>query len=290
MAKTDIDTIAAADSTAAAADSIEQAFVPMYPDGIPAAAGTDTVVAPIASLPVMQAPEGSASVQHNRGLLYDTGSMSLLLMSIFFIIVSVKSGYKYFDHLASYLFSVRRRRENAFDDHTISDVRIMTALVFNTCVMQGLLLFYAIGHFVPSLRTSLQENVFVHVALFTALCVAFHLVQHGMYALLGYVFGDKTSRTLWLSGFKASQSVLGLLLFPVTALLLLYPSHIEVLLTIAISVYALVRIVFIFKGLRIFFVKLSQIVYFILYLCSVEIVPVVMFITLSVYLCNILQS
>ena len=40
-----------------------------------------------------------------------------------------------------------------------------------------------------------------------------YLCQHALYATLGYVFGDTVSRRLWLSGFKASQSLLGLLLY-----------------------------------------------------------------------------
>ena len=116
------------------------------------------------------------------------------------------------------------------------------------------------------------------------------LRQHALYATLGYVFGDTVSRRLWISGFKASQSLLGLLLFPVTALLLLFPAAIELLLSIAAVLYALVRIVFVFKGLRIFFNKFSQSLYFILYLCSVEIVPLVIFAMLLVAICTQLQS
>lgn len=284
MAKTNNDTIQHA------TDSVVQ-FVPQYPDGIPAQKGNDSVMAHMADLPVMEAPQGTASVTHSRGPLYDTGSMMLLLASMFFIVVSFKSGYKYFENFATNLFSVRRRRENAFDDnHTMSDVRIMSALVFNTCVMEGLLLFYAVGFFVPDLRQGMLENVGLNVGLLTAACVVFHLLQHGLYATLGYVFGDAVSRRLWLSGFKASQSLLGLLLFPVTAFMLLFPAAIELLLTIAAILYILVRIVFVFKGLRIFFNKFSQILYFILYLCSVEIVPLVFFAILLVAMCSALQS
>ena len=173
---------------------------------------------------------------------------------------------------------MRRRRENAFDNHTMSDVRMMWALIFNTCVMEGLLLFYAVGHFVPSLWHGMLENVGLNVGVLTAMCLGFHLCQHALYTTLGYVFGDTVSRRLWLSGFKASQS------------LLLFPAAIELLLSIAAVLYALVRIVFVFKGLRIFFNKFSQSLYFILYLCSVEIVPLVIFAMLLVAICTQLQS
>ncbi len=288
MAKTNSDTISTAH-----ADSVAQQlqFTPAYPNGIPPMRGVDTVVRHVASLPVMETPQGeSVAASHSRGPLYDTGSMSLLLLSVFFIVVCFRSGYVYLENFAHNLLSVRRRRENIFDNHTMGDVRMMWALVLNTCVMEGLLLFYAVGFFVPSLRQGMLERVFLNVGVITAMCMGFHLFQHGLYALLGYVFGDKLSRRLWLSGFKASQSLLGLLLFPVTVFLLLFPSAIELLLLVAAILYAIVRIVFIFKGLRIFFNKFSQSLYFILYLCSMEIVPLVLFAALLVAVCTKLQS
>lgn len=280
------------DSAHTATDSAaqQQQFTPRYPQGIPHPKGNDTVLTPMAHAAVIETPQGTATVSHSRGPLYDTGSMSLLLMSMFFIVVSFKSGYMYLENFAHNLFSVRRRRENAFDNHTMGDVRMMTALVLNTCVLEGLLLFYAVGHFAPSLWHGMLERVGLNVWVITALCVGMHLFQLALYALLGYVFGDSTSRHLWLSGFRASQSVLGLLLFPVTALLLLFPSAMEPLLTIAAVLYAAVRIVFVFKGLRIFFNKLSLSLYFILYLCSVEIVPLVLFSALLAETCTQLQS
>ncbi len=285
MAKTNTDTISTSHT-----DTVAQ-FTPMYPNGIPPLRGNDSVVEPLASLPVMPEPQGSsAAMSHSRGPLYDTGSMSLLLLSAFFIVVCFKSGYVYLENFAHNLLSVRRRRETIFDNHTMGDVRMMWALVANTCVMEGLLLFYAIGLFVPSLRQGMLESVFLYVGVLTAMCMGFHLCQHALYALLGYVFGDPLSRKLWLSGFWASQSLLGLLLFPVTVFLLLFPSAIELLLTVAAILYGIVRIVFIFKGLRIFFNKLSQSLYFILYLCSMEIVPLVLYAALLVAVCTKLQS
>lgn len=279
------------DTIAATHDSVTVTpFTPVYPEGIPRQQTTDTAVQSLAVLPVMEAPKPAPAAQHARGPLYDTGSMSLLLISLFFIVASFKSGYKYIENLGSGIFSVRKRREDAFATHTMGDMRMMMALVFNTCLLQGIILFYAIGHFVPHLRATMQEHVFMNVGALTAACLAYHFCQHALYATLGYVFSDPISRRLWTAGFKATQAVTGMLLFPVTAFLLLFPSAMDVLLVIAALVYILAKIVFILKGLRIFFNKVSQSFYFILYLCSVEFVPPVMLGFLLVELCTLLQS
>lgn len=70
------------DTISSTPDSAVVQFTPAYPTGIPAAQQLDTVVQRVESLPVMETPKVSAPTIHSRGPLYDTGSMSLLLMSM----------------------------------------------------------------------------------------------------------------------------------------------------------------------------------------------------------------
>ena len=62
------------------------------------------------------------------------------------------------------------------------------------------------------------------------------------------------------------------------------------MLWIGVIIYISCRIVFICKGFRIFFNNLVSLLYFILYLCSVEIVPVILSFTGAIFLCRVLQS
>ena len=90
---------------------------------------------------------------------------------------------------------------------------------------------------------------------------------------MGYTFSDKVGSKLWIDGFKSSQALLGLLLLPVLVLVMLYPSSGKLLLSVAATLYLVARLIFIYKGIRIFYGNLTSILYFILYLCAVEIVP-----------------
>lgn len=47
--------------------------------------------------------------------------------------------------------------------------------------------------------------------------------------------------------------------------------------------YLMVRVMFIYKGFRIFYINSFSLVYFILYLCTLEIAPVLMFVKLARY-------
>lgn len=272
-------------------DSTSTYYAPQYLQGFPSKGGNDTTQQHNAlnSLPVMESPAKTAAQPHTQSPLHDTGSMALMLLGAFLITISYKSGYKYIDHFFHNMFSTRKR-ENIFYDHTMSETRMMTALIFNTCIMEGLLLFYGIAHWEPSLAPLLHANVFMCVAGLSGLALLFYLLQIALYRLLGYVFSDKTNTDLWLNGFKASQSLLGLLLFPLVGIMLVFPSTIIFMLVTAIILYFSARIVFICKGFRIFFNNLPSTIYFILYLCSAEIVPPILFCVGTVSLCYILQS
>jgi hypothetical protein len=149
------------------------------------------------------------------------------------------------------------------------------------------LIFAAVRMLCPSLAPALQANVFPHIAIYCGIAVLFYVGQWLVYKVLGYTFSDKQGTKLWIDGFKATQAFLGLLLLPVLILLMLYPYHGKLLLSIAASLYLIARLVFIFKGFRIFYGNLSSILYFLLYLCAVEIVPLAIMASVTYWISGI---
>lgn len=274
---------------AAPVDTAALNFKPHYAKGFPPRPAISQKGAKLNELPVMELPSAQPAMSYTPSPLHDTGAMLLLLLSVFLVTTSYQKGYKFVENIFHNMFSVRRR-ENLFDDHTVNEVGIMSVLIFNTGVVEGLLLYYAIGHLMPQLLPSMIGNIFMHVSLFTACAIAFYFLQFALYYVLGFVFGDALSTRLWISGYKASQALLGLLLFPVVVVLLVYPSTLEITLSIAVILYIMARLVFIYKGFRIFFNNLQSVLYFILYLCAVEIVPPILFYAGMIGLCIFLQS
>lgn len=270
-----------------AADSVAVYYAPQYTDGFPQPEPGDTVQHnSLQALPSLEVPQGSEPGKPLSSPLHDTGTMSMLLMALFLVVVSYRTGYKYIEQFAHNLFSVRRR-ENAFEDRTINETQILTALTICTCVLEGIVAFFAIDRFVPSLSAVLHGSIFAHTALFAGIAMAFYLLQLLVYTVVGQVFADGVATKLWSDGFKAAHSLLGILLIPVVGLLLVYPMSSKNLVIIAVILYILCRISFISKGFRIFYTNFPSLVYFILYLCSVEIVPLVLLSAGTVYLCTV---
>lgn len=267
-------------------DTVEPYYTPQYQDGFPVPEAGDSVLECMKDMPVMEVPAGGEALHFARSPLHDTPSMALLLAGLLAVALSYHKGYKYIENFFHYMFSIRRR-ENLFEDHTVNETSIQAALIANTCIIEGFLIYFAVQLMWPALAPSLQQGVFAHVAAYSGLALAFYVVQWVVYKVLGYTFLDAVGSRLWIDGFKASQSFLGLTLLPVLVLLMLYPAHGKMLLSIAASLYLVARLIFIFKGFRIFYGNLSSIVYFLLYLCAVEIVPLVLVTGLTYWISGI---
>lgn len=279
---TDATVTANADSIAVPAKHHAQ-----YLKGFPQAEGNDTAVTHFDKLPVIEMPQGSNPRTHSTSPLHDTGSMIMLMLSCLFLLTSYRVGRTYITNLGHYLFSAKGK-EDLFTEHSSSDARIIIALLANTCLMCGIMMFYGMRWHNPELTVALQNSVFLHVLVLTLAMALFLTLQLLMYRLIGFTFADSSLTDMWVSGYLSSQAVLGLLLFPVAVLTMVFPSSIKMMVTLAIILYILGRIVFIYKGFRIFFNNLSSSVYFILYLCAVEIVPPLLALAGTVYVCSIL--
>ena len=258
-----------------------------YLNGFPGPVGNDTSFQHIDQMPVVELPAAGNARTHNSSPLHDSGSMIMFLLSCLFLITSYRMGHVYITNLVHNMFSIKGK-DDLYSDHTMSDTRIIIALIVNTCLMEGILLFYGLSWYNPQLTLALQSSVFLHVFVLVISAALFITLQLFLYRLIGFTFANDALTDLWVSGFLASQASLGLLLFPVTVIILVFPAAIKMMITIAIILYILARIVFIYKGFRIFFNNFSSGIYFILYLCAVEIVPPLLALAGTVYVCSIL--
>ena len=276
------------DSAVSHADTAAVHYAPQYLDGFPASqSGDSTPGETLGDLPVMEVPAGAAAVPFARSPLHDTPSMALLIAGLLGVALSYHKGYKYIENFVHYMFSTRRR-ENLFEDHTVNETGIQVALIANTCIAQAFIIYSAVQLVWPALAPMLQRSVFTHIAAYCGLAVGFYISQWAVYKVFGYTFTDKVGSKLWLDGFKASQSLLGLLLLPVAVLLLLYPSHGKLLLSIGVAFYIAARLIFIYKGFRIFYGNLPSLLYFLLYLCAVEMVPLAIMTSVTYWISGIL--
>lgn len=197
----------------------------------------------------------------------DTG-VAVLIIAIFLgLAVNIRHNTTFLKTFTQDLLSVRRR-SNVFDERTVTETRITLSFVLLTCVAEGIVLYFspvgaAVAAFTP----------FAGVGLLAALALVYYAFQVVAYTVVGWTFAGNISRRQWVKGFNASQSLLGIFLIVPALTALFHPGFGEEVAVVSAALYILARTVFICKGFRIFYKNPYSLTYFILYLCTLEIVP-----------------
>ena len=201
-------------------------------------------------------------------------SYILLGMFLLFLVIALRfrNNMKYAITMLRNLVETRTR-QNVFDD-TVRETSLIVLLNLMWCVSAGIIGFCVISYLNPSdIPPSSRALGMVAGMIFAGV---YALFLWGAYASVGWVFSDKTHAELWVKGFSASQALMTPALF-LLALLVISTPHMALQGAIpATFVFILAKLVFIWKGYRIFFNQFSSWVLFLCYLCSLEIVPLIL--------------
>ena len=216
----------------------------------------------------MQGCEPEPRIIHPAGHSVVLGVLALLF-------VACLMAFSYFGRAITAsvqdLWSVRRR-ENAFDEGSPGRRRVQLLLALQFAAYGGVLLYAAMS---PGPATA-ARGALVDTLRLMGLAAAYYAFQYCAYGITAYTFAPDQSRAArWLDGFSASQGLAGMLLAIPTLGLVFYPDASIGFLIAAAVIYLAARLIFIAKGFRIFYTGVGSLVYFILYLCTLEIVPVI---------------
>lgn len=225
----------------------------------------------------LQAPDSAARVitADHRQNDDNTASWVITGMLILFLLVAfrMRRNLRYLKSMLRETVNSRTRQNMFADTARETTFAILLNLLCMACC--GLLLAQGAelwrtgqappaGHFPDGLWTC------------TGLSCGFHLLQWLTYSVIGHTFTTRAGANLWLQGFRAGSGLLGLALFPLSMAGVFYPQGIHWVLTAAMSLYFLSRLLFIFKGIRIFSAHRTYYILFLYYLCSVEAVPLIL--------------
>ncbi len=245
-------------------------YAPKFPFGF-----TDTLkgnslnVKPLCGYSPMTVAAGNEPELYNPTPVRSSWILLLLMVSFLLVAFCYRMGGRYIGALLSNTWSVKRTK-NHLDDHTSRETLTMIAMVIQTIIMEGLILYCAIGHDGSSLHLMGQIPM---VALLICGVGVYYLVQLAVFRIIGFTFAKRADTELWVQGFNASQTLMGQLLAPVAVVALFLPEYNGLMLIVAFFLYIVARLVFLMKSFRIFYGNFFYCFYFILYLCGVEIIP-----------------
>ena len=202
----------------------------------------------------------------------DPAILTIFVVMFLLIAFSFKHLRQLFPTMFRELFDIRSR-SRVFDEHTSSQQRLMFIMVCQTIVFGGIGITEAFAEFMPA--ATIADSAFVPVVtniLLVGLWYAFELTG---YKLTGYAFTTPELASMWTRGFNASMALYGFALSLLTVVMVLYPPVAKICLVAAGVVFLIAKLVFIIKGFRIFYHKIPSLLYFILYLCTLEITPLI---------------
>lgn len=201
---------------------------------------------------------------------YNSGVLCVVMSMILLLIFSVRNFKTFFRTLFQDAWNLRKR-DNVFDEKGTNATGGSWLLGLQVCVWESLILLGMVNYEDSTIVD--RWHVMVVTGLLLGGTVLFYFWQLGVYKVLGYVFSDGVGSGQLMRGFTSSQGILGFaLMFPAIGILF-YPSAVNTLIIVSLVLYILARLVFICKGFRIFYDNYSSILYFFLYLCSLEVVP-----------------
>ncbi|MCH5234128.1 MAG: DUF4271 domain-containing protein [Muribaculaceae bacterium] len=207
--------------------------------------------------------------QDSLGVSFILSGMFLLFLTIALRFHNnIKYAVKMFRNIVE-----TRTRQNIFDD-TVRETSLIVLLNILWCVCVGII-GYSIYQFqFPSEMTFHHRSIGMLWGM--AVAVVYSLFMWWAYSGVGWVFSDKSHSELWVKGFASSQALMTPALF-ITSLLSICRPETAIGAGVASAiVFILVKLVFIWKGYRIFFSQFSSWVLFLCYLCSLEIVPLIL--------------
>ena len=219
--------------------------------------------------------------------------LSYILTGLFlvFIIIGIRfrNTHKYVGVLVRDIIETRIRH-NVFDE-TVRETSFLFLLNLLWCSCAGVILYSVINYFGPTESDSFGGGGDSTIAMLICMGVgvAYSVFMCICYLVVGNVFSDGAYAKLWVKGFAATQGLMGFIYFPLALLVVCWPQNTLFLLWIAAIVFILAKIVFLWKGLRIFFAQISSWLLFLYYLCSLEIVPLILAYTAASVFCGMLS-
>lgn len=220
-------------------------------------------------------PTGYKGTPNGYQLYNDNGIAGFLLLLFLGIAYIFYNGRKHILDQIKGIFHV----QDTGSLSTINDVRYGLFLRFSTSTLLGLLVFIYFKEMDPSMPLQYlcrYEMLGAYISIFILYFVAKRL----SYYFLGWIFFDKQIRKSWNECYSASNNLLGFVLFPLVLLIIYTNFSLHFLFWGCIIMVMLSEILMFYKGLNLFMKNIYGFLYIILYLCTLEIIP--LFILLEV--------
>ena len=200
--------------------------------------------------------------------------VTILLLGCFFLSAYVLSRSRNYLLQMGHDFLLHRERASIFSDTTGGDIRHLSLLVLQTCVMVGMYLFVCFGTIQPALLAG--QSTWKLVGVYAAVCGGYLFAKWLLYLFLGWVFLDREKTRRWIEAYSTLIYYLGFALFLSVLFIVYFNPKLEIKIIIGAVLFLFLKILAFYKWLKLFCNNLYGSFFLILYFCAVEIIPCLM--------------
>lgn len=247
------------------------AFFPFSADTSAFHSHADTTVVSTTEIPSIPIYDGRAGVRRNTELPFKDGGLFVLLFAelvLFFIFFlrrkEIVSWQTDGDTTYTRTFNHNKRLSGM-------NFGLRTLFLLYTFLVEGSLA--AVLCFSQDIPLPVGGGFTLHALILALPFALYFLLQQGIYLLLTNVFAANAGGREWCDRHLIINLLLGIGIFPFTLLAAYLPESNTFCLFFAITLYLIARLLFILTGAKLFLQDFSSLLYFILYLCALEIAP-----------------
>lgn len=153
----------------------------------------------------------------------------------------------------------------------------------------SLMLLSLVGGIGTYIFQQLQADFFLEslhpcilVGLYTAAWLGYFLAKRMFYAFVNWIFFDKKDIFTWNQGQKFIFTSETLLFFPAVIIAVYADISIEIMLWIALTIVIISKILLLYKTLVIFFAKTYGGLHLFVYFCTLEVIPLLVFLKILI--------
>ena len=220
------------------------------------------------------------TVQHDNVII------SLLLLLFVLATIAFSNSRHFVVRQTKNFFSTNREGMTEITE-TAVEIRFQAFLTFLNSLLLSILFYFYTLNFIG--ETFLLDSQYHLIAIFLGLTVVYYLVKTLLYTIVNNVFFDGKKNRQWMKSFLFITSIEGVLLFPLVVVWTFFDISIQNAVIYVVIVISIVKILELFKCFLIFFrqnvVKLQIILYF----CTLEIIPMLLFWGVLVFTANSLK-
>lgn len=209
-------------------------------------------------------------------------TITVIVLVIFLLFAfTFKKGIKTLGQMLRSLFNVKER-QSIFDDSTVRETQLRAILLCMTFISEGFFLFRFVTLYTPAL----SNFIGIGVCCGGVVALIFYLLQKWIYTGVGLLFSDPSHTRKWIESFIAINTLISIPFALLVLTTIFMPPTGRATIFVAGAIYLISRILFMYKGFKIFYRNILDLFYFIVYLCALEITPLFWVYKLSVLIYN----